>query len=40
MLIQNMQVPLGVLLHDENRLDDMGKILGHYKSLVPTLSAE
>ena len=35
-----MQVPLGVLLHNENKLDEMGKILDHYMSLVPTLSAE
>ena len=35
-----MQVPLGVLLLDENRLDDMGKIMEHYMTLVPTLFSE
>lgn len=30
------QVPLGVLLHNENKLDEMGKILEHYMTLVPT----
>lgn len=33
------QVPLGVLLHDENKLDEMGKILDHCMKLVPTLKA-
>lgn len=31
-----VQVPLGVLLHDENKLDDMAKILSHYMKLVST----
>lgn len=35
-----LQVPLGVLLHDENKLDEMGKIMTHYMTLVPTTSAE
>lgn len=39
-LYHNAQVPLGVLLHDENKLDEMGKILDHYMKLVPTLKAE
>ena len=34
-----IQVPLGVLLHDENKLDEMGKILDHYMTLVPTLKS-
>ena len=35
-----MQVPLGVLLHNENKLDEMGKILSHYMSLVPTMALQ
>ena len=35
-----MQIPLGVLLHNENKLDEMGKILAHYMKLVPTVEAE
>ena len=35
-----MQIPLGVLLHNENNLDEMGKILAHYMKLVPTVVAE
>ena len=33
------QVPLEVLLHNENKLDEMGKILEHYMTLVPTTTA-
>ncbi len=33
-----LQIPLGVLLFNENKLDDMGKILTHYMSLVPTVT--
>ena len=33
------QVPLGVLLHNENKLDEMGKILEHYMTLVPSTTA-
>lgn len=29
-----------MLLHNENKLDDMGKILAHCMKLVPTLEAE
>ena len=29
-----------MLLYDENKLDEMGKILEHYMTLVPTLNAE
>lgn len=35
-----MQIPLGVLLHNENKLDEMGKILAHYMKLVPTVEVE
>jgi len=35
-----MQVPLGVLLHNENKLDEMAKILEHYMTLVPTMSCQ
>ena len=31
---------LGVLLHDENKLDEMGKILSHYMGLVPTMNIQ
>lgn len=35
------QVPLGVLLHNENKLDEMSEILTHYQTtLVPTLPVE
>ena len=34
-----VQIPLGVLLFDENKLDEMGKILAHYMKLVPTVEA-
>ena len=33
------QVPLGVLLHNENKLDEMGKILEHYMTLVSSTTA-
>lgn len=29
-----------MLLYDENKLDEMGKILDHYMKLVPTLKAD
>ena len=35
-----MQVPLGVLLHDENKLEEMSLILTHYMKLVPALVVE
>ena len=35
-----MQVPLGVLLHNENKLDEMSHILHHYMQLVPTVEAD
>ena len=35
-----MKVPLGVLLHNKNKLDEMAKILTHYMKLVPTVEAE
>ena len=35
-----MQIPLGVLLFNENELDEMGKIMDHYMTLVPTKEAE
>lgn len=35
-----MQVPLGVLLHNENKLDCMGKILTHYMKVVPTVEVK
>lgn len=35
-----VQVPLGVLLHNENKLDNLAKILSHYMKLVPTAEAE
>ena len=31
------QIPLGVLLFNENKLDEMGHILEAYMSLVPTV---
>ena len=34
------QVPLGVLLLNENKLDDMAKILSHYNKLVPKVEAK
>ena len=36
----NLQIPLGVQLHNENKLDEMGKILEHFMTLVPTLPAD
>ena len=39
-MVLYMQIPLGVLLHNENKLDEMGKILAHYMKLVPTVEAE
>ncbi len=33
-----LQIPLGVLLFNENKLDDMGKILTYYMSLVPAVT--
>ena len=30
-------MPLGVLLHDENKLDEMTHVLDHYMQLVPKL---
>lgn len=35
-----MQVPLGFLLHNENKLDKMSEILTHCMTLVPTLLLE
>lgn len=35
-----MQIPLGVLLYNENKLEEMGQILSHYMKLVPTLESE
>lgn len=35
-----VQIPLGVLLYDENKLDDMAHILDHYMSLVPAVEKE
>lgn len=35
-----MQIPLGVLLHNENKLDEMSKILHHLMKFVPTLPKE
>ena len=35
-----MQIPLGVLLLNENKLDEMSQILTKYMELVPTLPAE
>ena len=32
-------MPLGVLLHDENKLDEMTHVLDHYMQLVPKLEA-
>ena len=32
-------MPLGVLLHDENKLDEMSHVLDHYMQLVPKLEA-
>lgn len=38
--MQFLQIPLWVLLHNENKVDEMGKILEKLMTLVPTLSAE
>lgn len=35
-----IQIPVGVLLLNENKLDEMGLILSHYMKLVPTVPAE
>lgn len=35
-----MQVPLGILLYNENKLDEMAQILDHYMKLVPTVAME
>ena len=34
------KVPLGVCLQNENKLDEMGKILDHYMTLVPSVPSE
>ena len=34
------QIPLGVLLFNENKLDEMGHILNHYMTLVPAVEVE
>ena len=36
----SLQIPMGVLLHNENRLDEMSKILEHFMTFVPTLPKE
>ena len=36
----NLQISLGVQLYDENKLDEMSKILEHFMTLVPTLPAD
>lgn len=36
----SIQVPLGILLHNENKLDEMSKILDHYMKFVPTVAGE
>ena len=36
----HMQVPLGVLLHNENKLDEMSHVLRHYMQFVPTVEAD
>ena len=33
-------MPLGVLLRNENKLDEMSHILHHYMQLVPTVEAD
>ena len=38
--IKFCQIPMGVLLSDENKLDEMRLILDHYMELVPTVEAE
>ena len=40
LLILCDQVPLGVLLLDENKLEGMSQILQHYVHLVPALPLE
>ena len=35
-----LQILLGVLLFDENKLDEMAHILDHYMSLVPTIELQ
>ena len=34
------QIPMGVNLHDENKLNEMSKIMEHYMTYVPTDSAD
>jgi len=34
-----LQVPLGVLLYDENKLDEMSHVLEHYMQFVPKVEA-
>ena len=36
----NLQIPLGVQLYNENKLDEMSKILEHFMTLVPALPAD
>ena len=33
-------MPLGILLHNENKLDEMSHILHHYMQLFPTVEAD
>ena len=40
LLVLIMQIHLGVLLLNENKLDEMSQILTKYMELVPTLPAE
>lgn len=34
----NLQIPLGVQLHNENKVDEMGKILEHFHDTCPNFA--
>lgn len=34
----NLQIPLGVQLHNENKVDEMGKILDHFHDTCPNFA--
>ena len=39
-LLCTCRYPLGVLLHNENKLDEMSHVLCHYIQFVPTVEAD
>ena len=38
--LPSLQIPVRVLLHNENKLDEMSKILEHFMTFVPTFPKE